>query len=85
VHAGGSGHNGGEKRSVLVVSVLLPIAVNFALRSEPPGGVKVLEVLEMSLKNRVCARVCAQRTNPRTFHKHAAGIFAAALLGRDWA
>jgi hypothetical protein len=42
VHAGGSGHNGGEKRNVLVVSVLLPIAVNFALRSEPQGGVKVL-------------------------------------------
>jgi hypothetical protein len=42
VHAGGSGHNGGEKRNVLVVSVLLPIAVNFAQRSEPQGGVKVL-------------------------------------------
>jgi hypothetical protein len=28
-----SGHNGGEEKNVLVVSVFLPIAVNFALRS----------------------------------------------------
>jgi hypothetical protein len=26
MHAGGSGHNGGEKRSVLIVSALLPVA-----------------------------------------------------------
>jgi hypothetical protein len=31
-----------DDRSFIVVSVLLPIAVNFALRSEPQGGVKVL-------------------------------------------
>ena len=42
MHAGGGAENGGEKRNVLVVSVLLPIAVNFALRSESQGGVKVL-------------------------------------------
>jgi hypothetical protein len=42
VHAGGSGHNGGEKRNVLLVSVVLPIAIHFALRSKPQGGVKVL-------------------------------------------
>jgi hypothetical protein len=42
VHAGGSGHNGGEKRNVLVVIVLLPIAIDFALRSKLQGGVKVL-------------------------------------------
>ena len=33
VHAGGCGHNGGEKRNVLIVSVMLPMAVKFALRS----------------------------------------------------
>jgi hypothetical protein len=50
VHAGGSGHNGGEKRNVLVVSVLLPTAVNFALRSEPQGGVKVLGMMMIDSK-----------------------------------
>jgi hypothetical protein len=44
VHAGGSGHNGGEKRNVLIVSVLLSIAIYFALRSETQGGVKVLRM-----------------------------------------
>ena len=34
VHAGGCGHNGGEKRNVLIVSVMLPVRVNFALRSQ---------------------------------------------------
>ena len=42
VHAGGCGHNGGEQRNVLIVSVMLPIAIDFALRSETQGGVKVL-------------------------------------------
>ncbi len=42
VHAGGCGHTGGEKRNVLIVSVLLPVAVNFALRSETQGRVEVL-------------------------------------------
>ena len=41
VHAGESGHNGGEKRNVLIVSVLLSIAIYFALRSEKQGGVCV--------------------------------------------
>ena len=33
VHAGGCGHNGGEKRNVLIVSILLPKAIDLALRS----------------------------------------------------
>ena len=44
VHAGGSGDNGGEKSNVLIVSVLLSIAIYFALRSETQGGVKVLRM-----------------------------------------
>ena len=39
----GSGHNGGEKGNVLIVSVLLSITIYFALRSETQGGVKVLK------------------------------------------
>ena len=33
VSRGGCGHNGGEKRNALIVSVMLPVRVNFALRS----------------------------------------------------
>ena len=44
VHAGGSGHNGGEKGNVLIASVLLSITIYFALRSETQGGVKVLRM-----------------------------------------
>ena len=32
MHVGGSGHNGGEKRNVLIVSVLLSMAIYFAQR-----------------------------------------------------
>jgi hypothetical protein len=39
---GRKGHNGGEKRNVLIVIVLLLIAIHYALRSKPQGGVKVL-------------------------------------------
>jgi hypothetical protein len=34
VHACACADNGGEKRNVLIVSVLLPITVNFAMRSK---------------------------------------------------
>ena len=44
MHARGSGHNGGEKRNVLIVSVLLSRSIYFALRSETQGGVKVLRM-----------------------------------------
>ena len=42
VHAGGSGDYGGEKRSVMIVSELLPVAVHFALRSKTQTGIEVL-------------------------------------------
>ena len=41
-HAGGRGHKGGEKRNVLIVSILLPIGIDLALRVEPQGDVKGL-------------------------------------------
>jgi hypothetical protein len=42
VHAGGSGNYGGETRNVLIVSVLLPIAIDLALRSNMQRRVDVL-------------------------------------------
>jgi hypothetical protein len=42
VHAGGCAHDGGEKRNVLIVSVLFPIAVNFTLRSKTQRRIEVL-------------------------------------------
>ena len=42
VHAGGCAHDGGEKRNVLIVTVLLPIAVNFTLRSKTQRRIEVL-------------------------------------------
>ena len=42
MHACACADNGGEKRNVLIVSVLLPIAVNFALRSNTQRRIDVL-------------------------------------------
>jgi len=42
VHAGGSGDNGGEKRNILIVRVLLPMATDLALRSNMQRRVDVL-------------------------------------------
>ena len=42
MHAGGSGDNGGEKRNVLIVRVLLPMATDLALRSNMQRRVDVL-------------------------------------------
>ena len=42
VHAGGCALVGGETRNVLIVSVLLPIAVNFALCSKTQRRIEVL-------------------------------------------
>ena len=42
VHAVGCAHDSGEKRNVLIVSVLLPIAVNFTLRSKTQRCIEVL-------------------------------------------
>ena len=44
VHAGGCARNGGEKRNVLIVSVLLPRAIDLALRSNMERRVDVLRV-----------------------------------------
>ena len=41
--------DGGEKRNVLIVSVVLPVTVNFALRSETQGGVEVLGMREQTV------------------------------------
>jgi hypothetical protein len=46
VHAGGGADNGGEKRNVLVVSVLLAKAVHLALRCYVQRRVDVLEVCQ---------------------------------------
>ncbi len=46
MQAGGSGDYGGEKRNVLIVSVLLPIAIDLALRSNMQRRVDVLWVCE---------------------------------------
>ena len=42
MHACACADNGREKRYVLIVSVLLPIAVNFALRSNTQRRIEVL-------------------------------------------
>jgi hypothetical protein len=47
VHACACADNGGEKRNVLIVSVLLPIADNFALRSKTQATQRRIEVLGM--------------------------------------
>jgi hypothetical protein len=43
VHACACADNGGEKRNVLTVSVLLPVAVNFALRSKTQRRTVVIQ------------------------------------------
>ena len=43
---GGSGHIGGEKRKVLIVSVLLPVAIDLALRSKTQRRIEVLRMRE---------------------------------------
>ncbi len=46
VHAGGCASDGGEKRNVLIGSVLLPIAIDLALRSKTQN-IEVLGVGEV--------------------------------------
>jgi len=46
VHAGGSAQNGGGKRNVLIVSLLLPIAIDLALRSNMQRRIDVLRVCQ---------------------------------------
>ena len=42
MHAGGGADDGGEQRNVLIVSILLPIAIDLALRSNMQRRVDVL-------------------------------------------
>ena len=42
MHAGGGTYNRGEKRNVLIVSVLLLIGSNLTLRSNMQGSINVL-------------------------------------------
>jgi hypothetical protein len=55
VHAGGGADNGGEKRSVLIVSVLLRIAIYLALRSNMQMRVDVLRVCQVAILQGVAA------------------------------
>ena len=55
VHTGGSGHDGGEKRNVLAVSVLLHISIDLALRSETQGQVDVLRDRQVAILQGVAA------------------------------
>ncbi len=49
VHAGECAHDGGEKRKVLIVSVLLSIAVNFALCSKTQRRIEVLGMRQQTV------------------------------------
>jgi hypothetical protein len=46
VPAGGGADNGGEKRNVLIVSLLLPIIIDLALRSKRQRRIEVLRMRE---------------------------------------
>ena len=45
----GCAHDSGEKRNVLIVSVLLPIGVDLTLRSNTDRAVKVLRVRQLAV------------------------------------
>jgi hypothetical protein len=53
VRAGGGADNGGEKRNILVVSVLLPIIIDLALRSKTQRRIEVLRKREQPVLLRV--------------------------------
>ncbi len=55
VHAGGGAENGGEKRNVLIVSVLLPIAIDLALRCKTQRRVDVLWACQVAILQGVAA------------------------------
>jgi hypothetical protein len=55
VHAAASTHDSGEKRNVLIVSVLLPIGVDLTLRSNAQRAIKVLWVCEQTVLQHVAA------------------------------
>ena len=64
VHAGGSAQNGGEKRNVLIVSVLLPITIDLALGSNMQRRLDVLWVCQAPVLLRVA-------TAPKAFLRDA--------------
>ena len=45
----GCAHDSGEKRNVLIVSVLLPIGVDLTLRSNTQRAIEVLGVCEQTV------------------------------------
>ena len=49
MHAGVSGDDGGQKRNVLIVSALLRIAIDLALRSKTHRRVEILGVGEVHI------------------------------------
>ena len=55
MHARACAYNGGEKRNVLIVSVLLPIAIDLALRSNMQRRVDVLRVCQAQILQVVAA------------------------------
>jgi hypothetical protein len=55
VHAGAGADNGGEKKNVLIASVLLPIAIDLALRCNMQRRVNVLWVCQVAILQGVAA------------------------------
>jgi len=55
MHAGGCAHDIGEKRNVLIVSVLLPIGVELTLRNNTHWTVKVLRMRQYAVLLHVAA------------------------------
>ena len=55
MHACAGADNGGEKRTVLIVNILLPIAIDLALRSNIQRRVDVLRVCKATILQGVAA------------------------------
>ncbi len=55
MHAGGGADNGGEKRSVLIVSILLPRDIDLTLLSNMQMLVDVLQVCQVAIFQGVAA------------------------------
>jgi hypothetical protein len=56
MHAGGGTNDCGEKRNVLIVSILLLIGSNLTLRSNMQGAIEVLWVCEQTVLLHVAGR-----------------------------
>ena len=55
MHAGGGTNDRGEKRNVLIVSLLLPTGVDLTLRSNTQRAIEVLWVCEQTVLLHVAA------------------------------